>query len=843
MTNATNTTIANNLYPVANATSSSNPFVWEFKARDPTLNDVNFPIQKFWLNTTNDGIWFLKNFVSSNGVVTANWIFLATGGQQFQSLSDTANTVVFPSPSSGAPPNNIQLIGGTGINIVSNPGSNSITFTASGSAVVEQFAMQTGTSPVNPLAGVVTFNGAVVAAGTHPVRTDGTGPNTMALEVQTSQAIAATDATKIGLSAFNSAQFSVDANGFVSATGSIPIQFTENTGTATPAAGNLNIFGASTVAGISPVSTTGSGSTVTVNVQKSQAIASTNATNVGLAAFDSARFSVDANGFVTINGTGVGETITGQSGGALSPVAGNWNIFGGTVVAGSSPLVTSGSGNTLTINAQRSQAIASTDSTKIGLAAFNSADFTVDANGFVTLVGGAAATNFTVDTNTPPGTNPVVPNGSGNIIVTGAQVAAGTTTNVIRTDSLAANSYTIQIQRSQAVASSTIGDNGVSHFNSAQFSVDGNGFVSATGAIPIQFTGNTGTAVPAAGNINIFAASTAAGTSPASTTASGSTVTVNVQKSQAIASTNAFNVGLAAFDSARFGVDANGFVTINGAGVGETITGQSGGALSPTAGNWNIFGGTVAAGTSPLVTSGSGSTLTINAQRSQAIAATDSTKIGLSAFNSADFTVDANGFVTLVGGAATTNFTVDANSAPGTNPVVPNGSGNVTITGGQVAAGTTTNVIRTDSLAANAYTIQVQRSQAVASSTIGNNGVSHFNSANFTVDANGFVSAQPLTLNYTNVNHAASPYTVLTTDYYISVDCSAGTVTLNFPNAPTFKQVWIVKDRTGNASTNNISITTPGGTVTIDGLTTYKITSNYGAINLLANATPTYEVY
>lgn len=97
--------------------------------------------------------------------------------------------------------------------------------------------------------------------------------------------------------------------------------------------------------------------------------------------------------------------------------------------------------------------------------------------------------------------------------------------------------------------------------------------------------------------------------------------------------------------------------------------------------------------------------------------------------------------------------------------------------------------------------------------------------------------------NYTNVTHAMSPYVVLTTDNYISVDCSGGAVTLNFPNVPTFKETWIVKDRTGNASANNISITTPGGTVTIDGLTTYKVTSNFGAINLLANATPTYEVY
>ena len=85
-----------------------------------------------------------------------------------------------------------------------------------------------------------------------------------------------------------------------------------------------------------------------------------------------------------------------------------------------------------------------------------------------------------------------------------------------------------------------------------------------------------------------------------------------------------------------------------GTSIPNTITGQSGGALSPTAGNWNISGGTTAAGTAPLTTSGSGSTLTINAQISQAIASTDVTKIGLSNFNSTYFSVDANGFVSLV---------------------------------------------------------------------------------------------------------------------------------------------------------------------------------------------------
>jgi hypothetical protein len=112
-----------------------------------------------------------------------------------------------------------------------------------GGTNVEKINVQTGTSPVVTANNTITFNGAVVAAGTNPVRTDGTAPATMALEVQTAQAIASTDATKIGLAAFNSADFTVDANGFVSTVApSNPIskvvqQIFTSSGTYTPSSG------------------------------------------------------------------------------------------------------------------------------------------------------------------------------------------------------------------------------------------------------------------------------------------------------------------------------------------------------------------------------------------------------------------------------------------------------------------------------------------------------------------------------------------------------------------------------------------------------------------------------
>lgn len=443
MSNAVNTTQSNMFYPVANAVASSNPFVWTFEARDPNVNDVNYPIQKLWLNTSNDGIWFLKNFTSPGGVIQANWIFLATGGLLLQTISDTANTPVFPTASGDPVPNNIQLVGSGGVTIVSDPPNNLLTISTSG-GVTEEFAMQAGTSPVVPAGNLVTFNGSSVSAGTVPVQTRGTGPNTMQLEVQTSQAIAATNATNIGLAAFNSAQFSVDANGFVSLIGG------------GVAIDSINVD-ASTPPGTDPVVPDGAGQ-------------------------------------ITVTGAQVAAGTT-------------TNVIRTDSLAA----------NTYTIEIQRSQAVASSTIGDNGVSHYDSSAFAVDANGFVTLAGGGTATTkINVDASTPPGTDPVIPDGSGIITMTGAQVATGTIgANVIRTDSLAANSLTIEIQRSTAVAATDSTKNGVSHYDSVSFAVDSNGFVSMTGGGGFTWVDQSGS-FTAAKNTGYFITGTATANLPAS---------------------------------------------------------------------------------------------------------------------------------------------------------------------------------------------------------------------------------------------------------------------------------------------------------------------------------------
>ena len=85
---------------------------------------------------------------------------------------------------------------------------------------------------------------------------------------------------------------------------------------------------------------------------------------------------------------------------------------------------------------------------------------------------------------------------------------------------------------------------------------------------------------------------------------------------------------------------------------------------------------------------------------------------------------------------------VDTFTAPGTNPVVPNGSGLITVTGAQIANADLANVIRTDSLAVNTYTIEIQQASGAASTNSVKNGVCHFNTTHFVIGANAFISAQ-----------------------------------------------------------------------------------------------------
>lgn len=88
----------------------------------------------------------------------------------------------------------------------------------------------------------------------------------------------------------------------------------------------------------------------------------------------------------------------------------------------------------------------------------------------------------------------------------------------------------------------------------------------------------------------------------------------------------------------------------------------------------------------------------------------------------------------------------------------------------------------------------------------------------------------------------ASPFVVNATDFYITVDTSTIPITIRLPDAPTNYRRFVIKDSAGNASVQNITVTTVSGLLNIDASTTYVMNSNYQAIELMYSGFG-YEIF
>ena len=177
-------------------------------------------------------------------------------------------------------------------------------------------------------------------------------------------------------------------------------------------------------------------------------------------------------------------------------------------------------------------------------------------------------------------------------------------------------------------------------------------------------------------------------------------------------------------------------------------------------------------------------------------------------------------------------------TAPPTNGLLVNGNiRNSALSANAVTYSNATKDITSTALTDGQLLIGATGAAPAAATLTAGSGISITNGTNSIT-----VAASANFLSVTNITSASSPYTVLSTDQYISVDSSGGAVTVRCPNTTTTGRVIIIKDRLGNAATNNITVTTPGGTVTFDGSTSYVINVNRQSINVIFNGT-NYEVF
>ena len=94
----------------------------------------------------------------------------------------------------------------------------------------------------------------------------------------------------------------------------------------------------------------------------------------------------------------------------------------------------------------------------------------------------------------------------------------------------------------------------------------------------------------------------------------------------------------------------------------------------------------------------------------------------------------------------------------------------------------------------------------------------------------GVINGNPSPVHVTTVT--TTSYTALATDYFLNVDTSLHATSINLP-VGVLGTVYIIKDGTGNASVNPITINGSGGQV-IDG-SVATINAPFGSISLIFN--------
>jgi hypothetical protein len=184
---------------------------------------------------------------------------------------------------------------------------------------------------------------------------------------------------------------------------------------------------------------------------------------------------------------------------------------------------------------------------------------------------------------------------------------------------------------------------------------------------------------------------------------------------------------------------------------------------------------------------------------------------GISNYDEAVFTVSDIGFVGLVGGSspAVQEFTVQAGSP---TSITADSSGNVNVSGAVVSQ--TGVPVQTYGTGAHSYQTNVQYSTSAASTSTTIAGLSSFNSNNFTVDANGFVSSVSPKTGFTNLG--------------ITYSAGTGLFSVTAANGSALSS-------TNVATVTIFSALTPGTTVTIPITANQTFTDHNGSSTISGN--------
>jgi len=235
------------------------------------------------------------------------------------------------------------------------------------------------------------------------------------------------------------------------------------------------------------------------------------------------------------------------------------------------------------------------------------------------------------------------------------------------------------------------------------------------------------------------------------------------------------------------------------------------------------------------------SLVTTNTSNFNAILSSADTNVQAALDTIDNWGANATAHYTMVGAGTNTPLAGIAPSAASGIPYVSNGaSADPSFTTAVVAGGGTGVTTMT-----TAYAPVCAGTTATGPLQVASTGLA---TAGYVLTSNGnaalpsFQAPAPGNLTITSIINTDSPYTVLSTDIYIKADSTSGAITVRLANAPTTGRVVYIKDYAGTAGTNNITITTVGGAVNIDGATSYVMSSAYQSASIVFDGS-TYEVF
>lgn len=331
--------------------------------------------------------------------------------------------------------------------------------------------------------------------------------------------------------------------------------------------------------------------------------------------------------------------------------------------------------------------------------------------------------------------------------------------------------------------------------------------------VPLQFTGNNATvSVPVANNENVITANTTA-----LITGSGSTLTLNFGISNLLLGQNGSTI-TSGVSNVAYGQFAGSAIT---SGSNNALVGLGAGS-SLTTGNTNACFGYQAG---QNITTGTDNTF-LGTEAGQTITTgSNNVAIGRNALRAATTSTSNNVSIGFDAGNSLTTGTL--NTIIGYESLFSCVTGSNNISLGQASSSNYTGAESSNIMIGNAGILS--ESNVIRIGTQGSG--SGQQNKSFIAGVFNTVSGRVVKTTIPG----AYPYTTLLTDGAIFVNSSGGAHTINLIATPETGTTFRIKDASGNAGINNITVTPASGN--IDGAASFVMTSNYESIDIIYSGT------